>query len=49
MLDGWGLGLVLAQVPYSTWVLGEVLLCLPIWEFKGLAFWVLEHSCLLCP
>ena len=28
---------------------GEVLLCLPLWEFKGLKFWVLGHSWCICP
>ena len=44
-----GVGTELAQFLHSVWVLGEALLFLPLLEFTGLGFWVLEHLCHICP
>ena len=46
---GWDSAPAMLQALCSAWALGEVLLCLPLWEFKGLEFWVLQHSWCICP
>ena len=47
----YGLGVGANTDTSSTFCLGvgEVLLLLPLLEFKDLVFWVLEHSCTYAP